>query len=152
MKATTIMIIDGDQATLDVVDFFLSERGHTVLRDHYHEQAIESGEMARAEVIVIDPLYDEGGCDYVRSLRSKGISAPILACTAIDDPMSAQQALDAGCTEVVSKPCNPQRLLERIEKILTEPKSPQHPIPTLGVGDNAEMRVTPLLPAAKTLR
>jgi DNA-binding response OmpR family regulator len=152
MKATTIMIIDGDQATLDVVDFFLSERGHTVLRDHYNEQAVETGEMARAEVIVIDPLYDEGGYDYVRSLRNRGISAPILACTAIDDPIAAQHALDAGCTEVVVKPCNPQRLLQRIEKILADPKTPKHSIPTLSLDDNAEMQVNQVLPAAKALR
>jgi two-component system OmpR family response regulator len=123
MKSTTIMIIDGDTATLDVVDFFFSEKGHTVLREQCGSAAIDTEGLTKAEVIVIDPNHpDGGGCDYVRSLRQRGISTPIVAYTSIDDPFIAQQALESGCTEVVYKPCNPQKLLLQIEKVLTKPE------------------------------
>ncbi len=58
------------------------------------------------------------GQECIRKLREQGIEVPIVAFTALDDPEIHQEALDAGCNLVLTKPCKPAQLVKHIESLL----------------------------------
>ena len=61
------------------------------------------------------------GKETVRQLRALGFTdIPIIAFTAVDDPALHAEAIAAGCDEVLTKPCPPERLLGHIQKHLSQ--------------------------------
>ena len=52
--------------------------------------------------------------DEMRRRRS------IIAFTALDDPETHQEALDAGCNLVLTKPCKPKELVAHVLKLMND--------------------------------
>lgn len=122
MPQKKILIIDDDMTALDIVDFLFEERGFDVVRRADGISALDCVEDEGPQVILIDLMMPKmNGQECVRHLRDRGISIPIVAFTAVDDPEIHQEALDAGCNRVLTKPCKPTALLSEIERLLASP-------------------------------
>ncbi len=118
--ARKILIIDDDVTALDIVDLLFENKGYEVIRRADGASAIACVDQVKPEIILIDLMMPKmNGQECVRLLRSKGISIPIVAFTAVDDPQVHQEARDAGCNLVLTKPCKPQTLIKHIEDLLT---------------------------------
>lgn len=114
-----ILIIDDDVTALDIVDFLFEDQGFEVIRQVDGQSALDLVEEVIPDIVLIDLMMPNmSGQETVQHLRSKGISVPIVAFTALDDPEVHQEALDAGCNLVLTKPCKPKVLVEHIEKLL----------------------------------
>ncbi|MCB0355156.1 MAG: response regulator [Bdellovibrionales bacterium] len=119
MSSQTILIIDDDMTALDIVDFLFEDKGFEVVRRADGVSALECVEDAEPDIILIDLMMPKmSGQDCVRELRQRGIEVPIVAFTAVDDPEIHEEAMDAGCNLVLTKPCKPQVLVEQIQKLL----------------------------------
>jgi len=119
MTTRKIFILDDDMTALDLIDFLFEERGFEVSRSADGEKAIEMVEEMQPDIILVDLMMPGmSGQECVRQLRGRGISVPIVAFTAVDDPDLHQEALDAGCNEVLTKPCKPSILLDKIIDVL----------------------------------
>ena len=114
-----ILIIDDDVTALDIVDYLFEEKGFEVVRRADGVSALECVEEIEPNIILIDLMMPRmNGQECVRQIRSRGIKVPIVAFTAVDDPEVHQEALDAGCNLVLTKPCKPKALVIEIEKLL----------------------------------
>jgi len=115
-----ILIIDDDLTALDIVDYLFEDRGFEVVRRTDGISAIECVKGEAPSVILIDLMMPQmNGQDCVRELRKMGITIPIVAFTALDDPEVHQDAMDAGCNLVLTKPCKPALLLKHVEELLS---------------------------------
>jgi len=114
-----ILIIDDDVTALDIVDFLFEDKGFEVIRRADGLSALECVDEEQPDIILIDLMMPKmNGQECVRQIRAKGLTLPIVAFTALDDPEVHQEALDAGCNLVLTKPCKPTILVEHIEKFL----------------------------------
>ncbi|MCI5066145.1 response regulator [bacterium] len=114
-----ILIIDDDMTALDIVDFLFEDKGFEVERRADGVAALECVQAAEPHVILIDLMMPKmSGQECVKELRSRGISVPIIAFTAVDDPEIHLEAENAGCNLVLTKPCKPALLVSHVEKLM----------------------------------
>lgn len=119
MEANKILIIDDDLTALDIVDFLFEDKGYEVIRRTDGISALECIDEVAPNIVLIDLMMPKmNGQECVREIRKRGYEVPIVAFTALDDPEVHQEALDAGCNLVLTKPCKPALLVEHIEKLL----------------------------------
>ena len=115
----TILIIDDDVTALDIVDFLFEEKGFEVVRRADGISALECVDEVAPDIILVDLMMPKmNGQETIRQLRKKGITVPIVAFTALDDPDIHQEATDAGCNIVLTKPCKPTILVQHIQNLL----------------------------------
>lgn len=119
MSDTTILIIDDDMTALDIVDFLFEDNGYEVVRRADGQSALDCLDEVNPNIILIDLMMPRmSGQDTARAIRARGCTVPIVAFTAIDNPEVHQEALDAGCNLVLTKPCRPKILVGQIEELL----------------------------------
>lgn len=71
------------------------------------------------DAIILDlNLPDTHGLEVCRALRAKGITAPILVLTGIDETKSRVNLLDSGADDYVLKPFNPDELSARMRALV----------------------------------
>lgn len=116
-----ILIIDDDMTALDIVDFLFEDKGFSVVRGSDGLNALDIAAQENPNVILVDLMMPRmNGQDCVRELRKRGVKVPIIAFTALDDPEVHQEALDAGCNLVLTKPCKPAVLVKHVEELLAK--------------------------------
>lgn len=119
MTQKKILIIDDDMTALDIVDYLFEDHGYEVVRRADGPSALEYIQEEHPDVVLIDLMMPKmSGQECVRQLRSKGVSVPVVAFTAVDDPEIHDEAREAGCNLVLTKPCKPAVLVQHIESLL----------------------------------
>lgn len=119
MDDKKILIIDDDVTALDIVDFLFEDKGFDVVRRADGISALACVDDVQPHIILIDLMMPKmNGQECVRQIRGKGVEVPIVAFTALDDPEVHQEAMDAGCNLVLTKPCKPAMLVKHIESLL----------------------------------
>jgi DNA-binding response OmpR family regulator len=121
MTARKILVIDDDMTALDIVDLLFEDKGFEVIRRADGISALGCVEEVAPDVILIDLMMPKmNGQSCIKEIRAKGITVPIVAFTALDDPEVHQEALDAGGDLVLTKPCKPAVLLKHVETLLAK--------------------------------
>jgi two-component system alkaline phosphatase synthesis response regulator PhoP len=121
MAEKKILIIDDDMTALDIVDYLFEDKGFDVIRRADGISALECVEEESPNIILIDLMMPRmSGQECIKHIRDKGISSPIVAFTAVDDPEVHDEALDAGCDLVLTKPCKPAILVKHIEELIAK--------------------------------
>lgn len=114
-----ILLIDDDITALDIVSFLIEERGYEVERCADGFAAIDKIEQLTPDLIIVDLMMPKiNGVQTVSELRTRGVTAPIIAFTATDEATLHRQAEEAGCNRVLTKPCRPDKLIEHIQSFL----------------------------------
>ena len=117
-----ILVIDDDITALDLVDILFEGQGFEVVRHSNGLAALDGLQSSKPDLILIDLMMPHlAGQECVRQMRSQGVSVPIVAFTALDDPSAHQEARQAGCDKVIVKPCKSKDLIKEIEKLLVNP-------------------------------
>ena len=115
----TILVVDDDQTALDIVDLVLERAGYTVVRSSSGTSAVSGVKEANPDLILIDLMMPHmSGQQAVRQMRSNGVKVPIVAFTAVDDPRVHQEAREAGCDLIVTKPCKSRDLVRGVQSLL----------------------------------
>ncbi|HET9066549.1 MAG TPA: response regulator transcription factor [Gemmatimonadales bacterium] len=106
----------------------------TLLRDGFREhgfQVVTAGTLAEGRsrallgqftVIVLDVLLPGGnGIDLCRTLRERGVIAPILMLTALDAVEDRVRGLEAGADDYLAKPFAFRELMARVHALSRRP-------------------------------
>jgi two-component system alkaline phosphatase synthesis response regulator PhoP len=121
MSGRSILIIDDDMTLLDLIEYRFEEKGYEVTRCTDGNSAIKQCKIHPPDVILIDLMMPKmSGQVCITTLRNTGIQIPIVAFTAIDDPLIHEEALSAGCNLVLTKPCKLSILFDKIEQLLSK--------------------------------
>lgn len=114
-----ILVVDDDVTSLDLIDLLFEDKGFDVVRQADGTSAVECVEIVKPDIILVDLMMPGlSGQEAVTQIRAKGIKVPIVAFTAMDDPDIHDEAREAGCDLVLTKPCKPSDLVRHIETLL----------------------------------
>lgn len=122
LKDATIMMVDDEAITMEVVRSFLEDAGYTnfVLIDD-STQAIESLRKYRPDVLLLDVVMPEvSGFDILGELRGDPDfqHLPVIILTSSSDAATKLRALDLAATDFLSKPVDPSELALRVRNTL----------------------------------
>jgi DNA-binding response OmpR family regulator len=79
--------------------------------------ALDTLEKAAIDLVLLDwnmPVLD--GLSFVRDVRRRGLSIPIVMISAVTDPARVMEATEAGVTDYIEKPVQLSELWERIQE------------------------------------
>jgi len=114
-----ILVVDDDMTSLDLIDLLFEDKGYEVIRRADGTSAVACVDEVKPDIILVDLMMPGiTGQEAVRLIRNQGIKIPIVAFTALDDPDVHEDARQAGCNLVLTKPCKPSELVRHIESLV----------------------------------
>lgn len=116
--ASTVLILEDDPHTVEVVQLYLRRDGHHVLSATDGIAGVSLAREAQPDLIILDlMLPGMDGLEICRILRQES-DVPIVMLTARADEEDRLAGLDLGADDYVTKPFSPRELAARIRAVL----------------------------------
>ena len=124
MTKATVLVIEDDDASRQLVTYLLEAAGHRVLAAENGAVGVRIALAESPDIILCDlqmPVMN--GYEVARSLRTSMIwrVVPLVAVTAFSMPGDREKALDVGFNEHLSKPITPETFVQQVEAVLGPP-------------------------------
>ena len=116
-----ILIVDDYPDALDMWAIYLRAMGYQVSTAADGVEALAQAARLLPDAIILDlELPRISGFDVARQLRANPDTEhiPLIAATGYSDVIQLDRARDAGFDQIVVKPCDPDLLVEEIERQL----------------------------------
>lgn len=128
--ATRILVIEDNDANLELVRYLLEASGYDVLCAVNGALGVALAQREHPDLVISDlgmPVMD--GYEVVHFLRSdpKCHAMPIIALTAYSMPGDRDRVMQAGFDGYLAKPIEPELFVRQIEAFL--PEARRHPGP-----------------------
>ena len=123
----TILLAEDFEDTRLMMKLWLTKKGYRVLEAQSGEEAIALAQSQRPALIIMDVMMPGlNGLDATRRIREDQSlkKTPIVVVSAYGAAEYRAKAINAGCTEYVSTPFEPELLGRLIEKLLRENEPP----------------------------
>ena len=117
-----ILIADDYPDALDIWVLYLGSLGYRVSTAGDGAEAIREAERLLPDLIVLDlELPTLSGFDVAKHLRANPDTQdiPLIAATGYSHVTQHDRAREAGFDRIVVKPCDPDKFVEEIERLLT---------------------------------
>jgi two-component system copper resistance phosphate regulon response regulator CusR len=129
-----VLLVEDDRRIAGMVRAGCSELGIEVVTKYDAASGRAEALFSSFDVLVLDVLLPDGsGVDLCRLLRDRGLTTPILICTARDAVADRVRGLDAGADDYLMKPFAFPELLARLRALARRSASFQSE--TAQVGD-----------------
>ena len=116
--ANTVLIIEDDPDTINLVGLYLQRDGHKVLSARDGLSGLRLAREAKPDVIVLDLMLPKlDGMEICRALREES-NTPIIMLTARVEEDDRLAGLDLGADDYVTKPFSPRELAARVRAVL----------------------------------
>ena len=113
-----VLIVEDERKISAYVKRGLEEQGYAVDAAYTGNEALDWADTVTYDVIVLDILLPEvDGLTVCRTLRQRGVRAPILMLTARDSIDDRVAGLDAGADDYLVKPFALKELLARLRAL-----------------------------------
>lgn len=113
-----ILIVEDDAWMREELTDILQKAGYEAAAiTDFHDIALQIAALAPDLVLLDINLPEQSGFEICKSLKSKGIG-PILILTSRDKLQDELHGLHLGADDYLTKPCNRDRLLARIQNLL----------------------------------
>ena len=116
-----ILIVDDYQDALDIWALYLRSLGYQVSTASDGAAALDQAQRLLPDLVVLDlELPRLSGMDVARQLRANPDTQciPLIAATGYSHARQLEAARDAGFDHIVVKPCEPDALVEEIQRLL----------------------------------
>jgi CheY-like chemotaxis protein len=116
-----ILVVDDYPDALDIWALYLRSMGYRVSTAGDGESALAQAELLRPDLIVLDlELPRLSGFEVAERLRANPVTRaiPLIAATGYSHVKQLERARTAGFDQIVVKPCDPDTLVEEIERLL----------------------------------
>jgi len=119
--APLILLAEDNEANIKTFSYYLTSKGYELVLARNGESAIAQARRHRPDLVLMDiqmPKVD--GLEAIRRLRCDPVIAhsPVIALTALAMPGDAEQCLQAGANEYLSKPVRLKQLQQAIQRQL----------------------------------
>lgn len=122
----TILVIDDDPVINEGVCASLRTAGFNVLSASSAEQAAEFIKIVLPDAIVLDRMLPGiDGVEFLKRLRRRGLSIPVLMLTALGDTDNAIIGLETGANDYMGKPFSLKELTLRVKNLLKSMAAPR---------------------------
>lgn len=118
-NSRAVLVVEDDPEINELVGAYVQIAGFEYLRALNGTQAVEKAKQNHLALIVLDiMLPDIDGFEVARRLKNENDtrSIPIVMLTALDREDYRQRGKSAGAVEYLTKPFDPERLLEAIKE------------------------------------
>lgn len=121
MTKATILVIEDDDASRQLVTYLLEAAGHRVLSAENGAVGLRIALAESPDIILCDlqmPVMN--GYEVARSLRTSLLwrVVPLVAVTAFSMPGDREKALDVGFNDHLPKPIAPETFVQQVEAFL----------------------------------
>jgi two-component system response regulator VicR len=117
--------IEDEAEMIDLVRLILGRRGYTILGATGGREGLELVRTERPDLVLLDLMMpDMDGWDVYHQIKSEETTRdiPVIVITAKAQNIDKILGLRiAKVEDYISKPFNPQELLERVEQVLSRP-------------------------------
>ena len=120
-RCSPILIVEDHPDTREMYALYLRASGCRVVEACNGDQALRRARQPRPAVIVVDlSLPAPGACQLIRTLRIEEPTRqiPIIGLNGFGYQQYSEEALQAGCSRVLLKPCLPDVLASEIQRAL----------------------------------
>jgi CheY-like chemotaxis protein len=121
MKSPTILLIEDNDHNAYLASYLLETRGCRIVWVKTGPQGVETAEKITPDLILLDvELPEMNGYEVACELRKRPslASVPIIAVTSYAMVGDREKALDAGCTDYIEKPIDPETFTADVVKHL----------------------------------
>jgi CheY-like chemotaxis protein len=116
----TILIVDDTKDVRELLHFILAQQGYAIVEASDGEEAIKVARQEKPDLILMDfslPVMD--GLTATRIIKeSEDFTDIPVICVTAHGSWVRQQALEAGCVDVIAKPVEFQQLTSLVSKYL----------------------------------
>jgi len=126
-----ILVAEDNAINQKMVENILKKQGHFVFLAGNGDEALTEWKKGQFDLILMDvQMPGTDGLEATQRIRAEekkgGFYTPILALTAHAMKGDRERCLEAGMDDYISKPINPNELIEAIERLLKETKKRQN--------------------------
>ena len=115
----TILIVDDETPTLEMLELFLGALGYSVLTANNQAEGFEIFEREKPPIILTDiKMPGKDGLSFLEQVKSLRPETEVIVITGHGDRDLAQRAFDLKATEFLHKPLDTdvlEKVLENIE-------------------------------------
>lgn len=118
--AKKILTVDDSKTMREMVSFTLKRAGYEIVEAEDGKAALNILNSTKVDAIITDlNMPNMNGFELIRSLRTNPTYkfTPILMLTTEGDDAKKQEGKAAGATGWISKPFNPEKLVEVVKKV-----------------------------------
>lgn len=120
----TILLIDSDAASCQLMALNLAQAGHAVEIALTAEEGRRRAVLERPDLVLLEwDLPDESGLWLLRRLRAQA-DIPVIMLTARSAEQDKVLALESGADDYITKPFGPREAMARVHAVLRR-RSPQ---------------------------
>lgn len=132
MTAPTVLVIEDDPASRELVVYLLQAAGMRVLPAGDGTQGLAVGLAEDPDIILCDMrMPGLSGCEVVQGLHASPgwRRVPVVAVTANSMTSDRQKAIDCGFDDHLAKPIDPERFVAQVQAYLdaAAPRAPAGP-------------------------
>ena len=133
-----LLLVEDEPGLVMTLTDRLAAEGYEVESVTTAPAALERGAAAEHDLILLDVMLPGGsGFDVCRTLRQRGVDAPILMLTARGQVVDRVVGLKLGADDYLVKPFEMAELLARVEALLRRGQK-EHPAPREGAARRSE--------------
>jgi len=127
MPNKTILVVDDDARTVDLVKLYLERDGYNVITAYEGREAVAKFRQNNPNLVVLDLMLPGlDGMEICRILREES-DVPIIMLTARTRDEDKLDGLDTGADDYVTKPFSPGELAARVRAIFRRLPSERGP-------------------------
>jgi two-component system OmpR family response regulator len=113
-----LLVVEDERRLAALLARGLGEAGHEVSVCHTGTEAVRVASLEVFDALVLDVMLPGlSGLQVARALRERGVTAPILMLTAMDEIAQRVAGLDAGADDYLAKPFAFDELLARLRAL-----------------------------------
>jgi two-component system alkaline phosphatase synthesis response regulator PhoP len=125
MKKAKILVVDDEVNITQILEFSIGAEGYEVITASNGEEAVEKARREQPDLIILDIMMPRiDGYEACRILKSNPLTKniPVVLLTAKGRDIDKRLGYEVGATDYIIKPFSPNKLIERIQELLTMTK------------------------------
>ncbi len=119
----TLLVVDDETEALDMVRLMLRNTPFEIVTASNGEEALAKAQSHDINIVLLDIMMpDISGvtvCGYLRA-NPRMSKVPIVMLTALDDYATRRKAMQAGATDLITKPVAREELLSKLNGVMAE--------------------------------
>jgi len=122
MKKAKILVVDDEVNITQILEFSMGAEGYEVITASNGEEAIDKARKEQPDLIILDIMMPRiDGYEACRILKANPLTKniPVVLLTAKGRDVDKRLGYEVGATDYIVKPFSPNKLLERINELLS---------------------------------